>query len=349
MKKSLLQLCTKDGLQTKNIEHIDVKFEVKQVREVEENGSEFYEFEGYGSTFDDVDLVNDVMLQGSFTESLRKRSPVLLWQHDMNMPLGIFVEVTEDRKGLYVKGRMPKEDTFVSGRVVPQMKVGSVRKMSIGFAVTSRDDYTIEDGIRYIKRVELYEISLVTIPANPNADVVNNVKNIDFIFNKKQISYRDMHQLLSSEFSNIVMEEYKDSNNRPYAYIVDIFQDHFIGEIEDKLYRYNYSFDENKNMPYVDPNRIEVRRETNYVEINSSKQSFEEKTEKQFTINDVFNIKCKRDFENILRESGMFSKSAATFISSFFQESQSDSVQKKNGNKTSLLDQIKSLNSQLEK
>lgn len=355
MKTNQLSLIVKDALNIKNIQHIDVAFEVKQVKQITVGDEEFYEFEGYGSTFGNIDRVDDVMMAGCFTESLRKMTPVLLWQHEMNMPLGIFTEVTEDSKGLFVKGRMPKTDTFVSGRVVPQMKVGSVNKMSIGFTVPDRSAYEIDKGIRYIKKVDLFEISLVTIPANPEAGVTSNVKN--FTFNEKQISFRDLHQLLAAEFNQLIDEEYQGEEDRPYAYIVDIFQDFFIAEIKDKLYRCNYTFNEDTNTVTIDPNKTEVRRQTEYVPITSEtmndNSNIEVKPkpyeEKQFTIKDVLCIKSKRDLEKLLRDSGLFSKSAAIFVSSFFHQSQSESVQVKSGKNTGILDQLKSLNSDLEK
>ena len=129
-----------------------------------------YEFEGYASTFGNVDRHNDVIVQGAFRESLTRRMPSLLWQHNMDMPLGIFKEAREDERGLFVKGLMPSDDEFVSGRVVPQMKIKAIDTMSIGFQIPDFEkDTEFKDGIQYIKRVDLWEASLVTIPANSQA------------------------------------------------------------------------------------------------------------------------------------------------------------------------------------
>ena len=89
-------------------------------------------------------------------------------------------EAREDAKGLFVKGIMPKDDTFVSGRVIPQMKSGSVSDMSIGFMIK---DYDIKEGVRYLKEVSLLETSLVTIPMNPEANVTGF---------KNAVSYQDL-------------------------------------------------------------------------------------------------------------------------------------------------------------
>lgn len=152
-----------------NTKKMVVPFAVKQMDE----DDDFYTFEGYGSTFDNVDLGDDRVMRGAFKDSIREcmesgKMPPVLWQHDMHMPLGKYIEMREDERGLYVKGRMPKADDFVRGRVYPQMKAGSVGAMSIGYRA---DEWEIEDGIRNLKKLKLFEISLVTMPMNPQAEV----------------------------------------------------------------------------------------------------------------------------------------------------------------------------------
>lgn len=153
-----------------NIIRMTVPLEIKQVGE---ENSEHFTFEGFASTFGNVDLHDDVIVEGAFRETLPQRVPKLLWQHQGDEPLGVFVEIREMHQGLFVKGIMPKSDTFVSGRVIPQMKIGSVNQMSIGFFIEDFDrDIEIRDGIRFIKRLVLLEISLVSIPANDHARVL---------------------------------------------------------------------------------------------------------------------------------------------------------------------------------
>ncbi len=152
--------------------YLTVPFEMKQTQEDED----YFFFEGYASTFGNVDLGDDIVERGAFSKTLSERTPKLLWQHQMNEPVGVFTEAFEDEKGLFVRGKMPKADTFVKGRVMPQMKIGSVDSMSIGFSII-RDEWDREKDIRYIKEVFLYEASLVTIPMNPKA-VVTGVKTV---------------------------------------------------------------------------------------------------------------------------------------------------------------------------
>lgn len=157
-----------------------VPFEVKQITEDED----YYIFEGYASTFGNRDYGDDIVMSGAFLETIAelmasKRTGKLpaLWQHDTEVPVGSYTEFREDGHGLFVKGRLPKADTFVSGRVVPQMKAESVTCMSIGYSTL---DYVIEGGVRLLKKLKLWEISLVTTPMNPMAHITGLKSNSQF-------------------------------------------------------------------------------------------------------------------------------------------------------------------------
>jgi HK97 family phage prohead protease len=146
-------------------EHLQVPFEIKQVQNED---PDFFVFEGYASTFNNVDLGDDIVMPGAFRDSLSRKSFKILWQHDMKMPLGVPIEAFEDNKGLFIKAKLPKEDSFVSERVIPQLKVGSIDSMSIGFVV---EDFEFDKNVRKILKVNLFEVSLVTMPMNPEAAV----------------------------------------------------------------------------------------------------------------------------------------------------------------------------------
>jgi len=139
-------------------------FEVKATSE-EDN---IFTFEGYASTFNNIDFGDDVVVRGAFANSLSKNSQVpILWQHQMSEPVGVSYQLYEDDKGLVVKGKLPKDDTLVSGRIIPQMKVGSIKEMSIGFMTKNFD--MSKDGVRILKEIDLFEISLVTKAMNAQA------------------------------------------------------------------------------------------------------------------------------------------------------------------------------------
>lgn len=129
-------------------------------------------FEGHGSAFGVVDSYGDVVVKGAFLKTLAERSHKikLLWQHQHDQVIGIFEEMFEDDTGLYVKGRLALS-TQKGREAYELMKMGAIGEMSIGYT-TIREDYDPKTGIRYLTEIKLYEISLVTFPANEEAKVV---------------------------------------------------------------------------------------------------------------------------------------------------------------------------------
>lgn len=164
-------------------------FEVKAT--AEENN--IFTFEGYASTFNNIDHGDDVVIRGAFSNSLAKNSQVpILWQHQMSEVIGVSVQLYEDDKGLFIKGNLPKDDTLVSGRIIPQMKVGSIKEMSIGFFTKNYD--MAKNGIRLLNEIDLFEVSLVTKAMNSRA-LVTGFKSFETL--------RDIEQTLKdSGFSN---------------------------------------------------------------------------------------------------------------------------------------------------
>lgn len=150
----------------KNLKHLPISFDAKAVKD---DGS----FEGYASTFGNVDAGYDVVMPGAFAQSLKVRpAPAIkmLWQHDPAQPIGVWHAVSEDTKGLHVKG------TLLIGQGVPRadearalMKAGVIDSMSIGFKTLEAD--FDKSGVRQLKEIGLYEISLVTFPMNDQAVV----------------------------------------------------------------------------------------------------------------------------------------------------------------------------------
>ncbi len=162
---------------------------------------DFFFFEGYLSTYGNVDKGSDVILKGCFDESLKELWPDLRWQHRWDDVIGIFEDIKSDDKGLFVEGKMPKADDLVRGRVIPQMQVGSVKAMSIGYWA-QEFDYD-ENGVRIIRKAMLFEGSLVSQPMNELAEVTG-MKTFDISDVENIQTKRDIERLLrdSGAFSN---------------------------------------------------------------------------------------------------------------------------------------------------
>jgi uncharacterized protein len=129
-------------------------------------------FEGYASLFNREDLGHDVILPGAFRDTLANRAATqikLLFQHDPAQPIGIWDEIREDARGLFVRGHLMTE-VARAREVLALMRAGAIDGLSIGFKLLKgRRD--AKSGIRRVEKVELWEISIVTFPMQPGARI----------------------------------------------------------------------------------------------------------------------------------------------------------------------------------
>ncbi len=139
------------------------KFNIER-KSLDESGC----FAGYASMFNVVDFVGDIILPGAFKSTIEEKRPIkLLWQHDNTQPIGIITKITEDTKGLYIEGKIMLE--LAKGKeAFDLMSLGIIDSLSIGFQV---EDFFYHNSIRYIKKLKLWEISIVTFPANIKAKI----------------------------------------------------------------------------------------------------------------------------------------------------------------------------------
>jgi len=145
--------------------------------EVEADGA----FSGYASLFGAVDLGKDMVMRGAFARSLKERGAAgirMLYQHDPGEPIGVWTELREDQRGLFVRGQLARNVTRAS-EVLSLMRTGALDGLSIGFrAVKAHKD--APTGVRRIVEADLWEISIVTFPMLPGARV-QTVKGRDVL------------------------------------------------------------------------------------------------------------------------------------------------------------------------
>ena len=137
--------------------------------------------EGYGSVFGVLDRGGDIVMPGAFKASLadwrnKKSFPPILWQHNSRQPIGVPVELDEDEKGLKIKAKLIL-DVAAAKDARALIAAGAVKGLSIGYRT---QDYEIDrtTGVRRLKKVDLWEISLVTFPMLPEAQI-SSVKSFD--------------------------------------------------------------------------------------------------------------------------------------------------------------------------
>ncbi|WP_374290195.1 HK97 family phage prohead protease [Paenirhodobacter enshiensis] len=132
-------------------------------------------FSGYASRFGIVDQGGDVVEPGAYTKSLASgRAPAMLWQHNPDIPIGIWTAVKEDATGLRVEGKLDL-NTVKGSEAHSLLKMGAIKGLSIGYRTREAEQIGNE---RHLKEVDLWEISLVTFPMQAEAGV-DAVKGIE--------------------------------------------------------------------------------------------------------------------------------------------------------------------------
>lgn len=146
----------------------EAKLMVCEVSDVAADGT----FTGHAAVFGVEDLAHDVVEPGAFAASLARRGAEgvkMLWHHDPAEPIGRWLEIREDGRGLFVRGRLLPEIARAR-EALTLMRAGVLDGLSIGFrTVVGRRDRA--SGIRRLKAVDLWEISIVTFPMQPDARV----------------------------------------------------------------------------------------------------------------------------------------------------------------------------------
>lgn len=145
----------------------------------------------YVAGFGNIDRVGDIIVRGAFAKTIPQflAEGIVLWNHDTNTPIGKPLTAVEDEKGLLVEFQLDLDNPKAK-EIFGLMKSGVIKKFSIGYDVKSRDWLTEDNMTKYapqdatasqiaaalrwgaaLLEIELYEISPVSIPANPNTSV----------------------------------------------------------------------------------------------------------------------------------------------------------------------------------
>jgi HK97 family phage prohead protease len=129
---------------------------------------------GYGSTFNNIDLGNDIVMPGAFSRTLAAGGKVrFLHSHDPRMVLGVAKNLREDGRGLFGEFKISRTKLGEDTRQL--LKDGALDSFSIGY-IAKDYDWDKKGDIRQLKDVELLEVSLVSMPMNPEA-VVTGLKS----------------------------------------------------------------------------------------------------------------------------------------------------------------------------
>lgn len=147
--------------------HLDLPFELKE-------STDAGKFSGIASVYGALDLGGDVVERGAFAKTLAERPSVpVLWQHRSDEVIGEG-RLKSTQAGLTIDAELDLDDPMAV-KAYRKMKRGLIKGLSIGYATVKED---IKNGIRHLQEVKLYEISLVTFPMLPAAQVTS-VKSFD--------------------------------------------------------------------------------------------------------------------------------------------------------------------------
>jgi len=149
-------------------------------------------FSGYGAVFGNVDSYGDVIDRGAFSTTLKAwqakgKWPKMLLQHgglgltaEDLIPPGQWSNMEENRKGLKVTGRLFALNTDRGQLLYEGVKSGELDGLSIGFETVGAYDEVVDgETFRHLTEIRLWEVSLVTFPANAEA-FVTAVKQAGF-------------------------------------------------------------------------------------------------------------------------------------------------------------------------
>ena len=136
---------------------------------------------GYFSTYDrEPDAYGDIIAPGAFTETIQKREASghpfpLCWNHDLNMIIGKVDSIEDTDKGPLMTASF--FDTPLAQEKREIVKSGVVYQFSFAYDVQDWEEVELEDGRKAneLRKVDLFEVSIVPIPANQNA-VMTEVK-----------------------------------------------------------------------------------------------------------------------------------------------------------------------------
>jgi len=122
---------------------------------------------GYASTVDE-DIDGYVIAPEAYRKGLATymRNPILLFNHDRDKPIGVVRRAEIDSRGLLIDAEFDMQDSFAAARA-SQAERGILRAFSVGFRPTAEPKF--KDDKLYFNEVQLMEISLVSVPANPHA------------------------------------------------------------------------------------------------------------------------------------------------------------------------------------
>lgn len=319
---------------------------------------------GYASTYGNTDRGGDIVMPGAFTESLqrhkRAKRPIRMNYQHRDLIGGFPIKLAQDdEKGLFLVGEINR-DVPEGEAAYALAKQGVLSDLSIGFSIRE-DDVNDKTGVRKINKAELWEVSPVSEPMNPKANF--EAKDIKGATSFKDLPLADRGMTWSkTEALKRVRDKTGSTENPSASYRNAFFW--FDGENADNFGAYKLPFVDvvdgslkavprgifaaaaamsgargGVNIPDADKARVtsHINKYYNKMGLTSPLKSksieylttFDDEIKiiNNYDIDDVEHIVTQKSFEDLLKDSGCFSRKAATYLAKFFNpQTQSESV-----------------------
>ncbi|WP_171333676.1 HK97 family phage prohead protease [Enterococcus cecorum] len=188
-------------------------FEIQNIqrRDATDDGKEEVVLGGYASVFNERTTLwegfDEVIAPGAFSRALSENQDIrCLFNHNWENILGRTKAGTlileEDERGLKFEVKLP--DTTVARDLAKSIERGDVNQCSFGFIPTEEIDYKSDPVLRTIKEVDLYEVSIVTIPQYESTEVslVRSKEDVDeyrSLIEKRKKILNEIEEMLKHE------------------------------------------------------------------------------------------------------------------------------------------------------
>lgn len=226
--------------------------------------------EGYASLFDEVDDGRDRVRPGAYTKTLEQfhKNGFMPVAHDWDgLPIGFVNEAREDQKGLWVEIRYHSTQAAQDARTVAaeRLAAGKSVALSIGYEVAPGGSES-KDGVRDLKELNLYEISMVNVPMLRSAGVTSvkarGSKAADGTY-EERIGAINTAVTAYFQQSDPFGADPFDTTEAPdvYAYSVETYPDHVIvtawDDGETRFYAFPYTVDADGAIILGEPTEME--------------------------------------------------------------------------------------------
>jgi uncharacterized protein len=176
----------------------DLDFDIRQAGDPGDRTLEFVGSTGH------VDRYGDVIEVEGWDLKNYKKNPVFLWAHDYRQPpVGKALKVEKTDKGLLFRVKFPTPEEYPFADTVYKLYLGGyLRATSVGFQDLEREPINDKEGKQSgwrFKKQELYELSAVPVPANPQALVMAVQKGV--------VSPREVEDVMGVPFESGLAEE----------------------------------------------------------------------------------------------------------------------------------------------